>query len=384
MGKRGAALRAINPARPTPTSDTLLPDQRWSFDAAVAACYPDMLTRSIPHYAAMREIVTTLAARFVRPGTAIVDLGCSLGGAMRPLLDRFAGQVAFVGVDKSRPMLEEARTYLAPYLATGAVELREMDLTTAYPSVTASVTLAILTLQFIPIELRQQLLREMYTHTAPGGALIVVEKILGGNADLDDLLVDAYYGMKSESGYSAEQIAAKRRALEGVLVPLTATANEELLRGAGFAAVECCWRSLNFAGWIATRPAEAPISMTHAIRGATVVAHNTPDAIHDATRDLLRAILERNELDPADIVSAFFTVTPDLNAAFPAKAARQLGWQHVALICATEIPVPGALASCMRVLLHINTTRPRSTFRSVYLRGAEGLLQDDCEPPMKG
>lgn len=114
----------------------------------------------------------------------------------------------------------------------------------------------------------------------------------------------------------------------------------------------------------------------HALRGATVVTTNTLDAIYAATRELLTLLAEQNELAPETIASAFFTVTPDLNAAFPAKAARQLGWQHVALLCATEIPVPGALTSCVRVLIHFNATRPRATYRSVYIHGAEKLLED--------
>jgi chorismate mutase len=121
-------------------------------------------------------------------------------------------------------------------------------------------------------------------------------------------------------------------------------------------------------------------STLHAIRGAAIVNENTAESIYSATRELLQAIIEHNDLDPADIVSAFFTLTSDLNAAFPAKAARQLGWHHVALMCAQEIPVPGSMASCMRVLLHINTIRPRSTYRSVYLNGADQLLKDDCAP----
>lgn len=87
-------------------------------------------------------------------------------------------------------------------------------------------------------------------------------------------------------------------------------------------------------------------------------------------------MVEINELEPANILSAIFTVTPDLRSAFPAHAARELGWTDVALLCTMEIPVPGALERCIRVLLHVETRLPRSRLRHVYLRGARHLRPD--------
>jgi len=115
----------------------------------------------------------------------------------------------------------------------------------------------------------------------------------------------------------------------------------------------------------------------HALRGATIAPINTADCIYAATRELLQLLVTKNDIAPNAIASAFFTVTPDLNAAFPAKAARQLGWQHVALLCATEIAVPNALGNCIRVLLHFNADQPRSQYQSIYVHGAEGLLVED-------
>ncbi len=109
------------------------------------------------------------------------------------------------------------------------------------------------------------------------------------------------------------------------------------------------------------------------IRGATTIERNEREEILVATTELLRALIERNELHSEDIASAIFTVTDDLNAAFPALAARQLGWTEVALICTREIAVPGSLSRCIRVLLHVNTTRSASEMQHVYLRGAVSL-----------
>jgi tRNA (cmo5U34)-methyltransferase len=391
MGKHTDAIHTLEkPASENQSATDILAYQAkqpgtWAFDADVAANYDDMLERSVPQYATMREAVTMMATRFAEPQTTIVDLGCSLGGAMAPLLERLRGRNTFLGCDSSMPMLDIARERFADEIDNGSVAIQQLDLRTAYPDVVAGVTLAVLSLQFIPIERRQQLLRRIWQHTRPGGALIVVEKLLGSTSEIDDHLIDIYHKLQIDNRYSPEEIVQKQHELEGVLVPLTAQTNEEMLRAAGFTQVECFWRYMNFGAWIAIREPLPAIeqSTTHAIRGAVIVHENTPEAIHGATRELLMAIMERNSLEPANIVSAFFTVTSDLNAAFPAKAARQLGWHNVALICAQEIPVPGAMESCMRVLLHINTTRPRSAYRNVYLHGAERLLQDDCEPPKR-
>jgi chorismate mutase len=115
------------------------------------------------------------------------------------------------------------------------------------------------------------------------------------------------------------------------------------------------------------------------IRGAITTDANSVAAIHGATTELLQAVAERNNLDLNEIASAWFTVTPDLDATFPAYAARQLGWTSVPLICSTEIPVPGALASVIRVLLHYNTDLPQSAMHHVYLRGARSLRTDLVE-----
>ena len=109
------------------------------------------------------------------------------------------------------------------------------------------------------------------------------------------------------------------------------------------------------------------------VRGATTVMEDTPSAIAAATRELLEHLLAENALLADEIVSAIFTVTPDLRAAFPAATARELGWLDVPLLCATEIGVPGALPRCIRVLLHVEPSSPRSDLRHVYLRDARTL-----------
>ena len=109
------------------------------------------------------------------------------------------------------------------------------------------------------------------------------------------------------------------------------------------------------------------------IRGATTVEQNEREAILAATGELLQAIIRQNDLHVEDITSGIFTVTEDLDAVFPALAARQLGWNEIALLCMREIPVPGSLGKCIRVLLHVNTRRRPAELRHVYLRKATRL-----------
>src|SRR5512138_1714460 len=107
------------------------------------------------------------------------------------------------------------------------------------------------------------------------------------------------------------------------------------------------------------------------IRGATTICEDAPEAIRLATRDLLLAICAANpSLRPADIASVFFTTTDDLRSAYPAKAARELGWEEVPLMDALEIPVPGSLPCCIRVMILWNTDLPQNEVHHIYLRDA--------------
>lgn len=237
--------------------DETQPGKTWEFDAEVAQVFDDMLARSIPQYDVMRLAVTDLAGRFVinadpveRRGR-IVDLGASRGEALAPLVEAFKKAVEYHAVEVSVPMLEALRQRWPK----GEVNIHPFDLRGGYPKLggPADVTLAVLTIQFTPIEHRQRILREVWKNTRDGGAFIFVEKVLGHTAEIDDLMKLQYYDLKGKNGYSPEQIERKRLSLEGVLVPVTAKWNEELLRTAGFSEVDCFWRWQNFAGWLAIK-----------------------------------------------------------------------------------------------------------------------------------
>lgn len=115
------------------------------------------------------------------------------------------------------------------------------------------------------------------------------------------------------------------------------------------------------------------MTVCRGLRGATRAEANTVEDIHGATRELLQQIIDANGIEEQDVAMAYFTVTPDLDAAFPAAAARQLGWNSTALMCATEIPVPDSLKSCVRVLILINTDKKADELHNIYLKGTEVL-----------
>ena len=113
-----------------------------------------------------------------------------------------------------------------------------------------------------------------------------------------------------------------------------------------------------------------------ALRGATQVVANSPEAIAAGVKELLTEILAANALTPSDVISVLFTASPDLNAAFPAAFAREVGFESVPLICAVEIDVPGALDRTIRVMAHIETEMSAKEVSHIYLHGAKALRRD--------
>ncbi len=118
------------------------------------------------------------------------------------------------------------------------------------------------------------------------------------------------------------------------------------------------------------------MTVCRGVRGATTIDADEPEQVIKATRELLALLIRLNEIDPADVASAIFTTTPDVASAFPATAARQLGWLDVPLLCAHEMSVPGSLQKCIRILLHWNTDKSQSEVRHAYLRDARSLRPD--------
>lgn len=227
--------------------DNVTPNEKWEFNEEVSACFDNMLERSIPQYDLMRELTFKIGSEFVSVGSNIIDIGCSNGRAIEPFCRKYGDDVDYFLYDVSEPMLQKAKENL------GNVNIENRNITEGFKVGNCSLILSILTLQFTPIEYRHKILKNIYDNLNEGGALIIVEKVLGNTYELDDILVKKYYAMKKEHQYTEKQIKDKRKSLEGVLVPITADWNEDLLEKTGFKQIDCFWRCLNFSGWIAVK-----------------------------------------------------------------------------------------------------------------------------------
>ena len=221
--------------------DQIMPSGKWAFDEGVTNAFDDMLSRSIPQIDIMRGLVREIVNEFITPQSTVIDLGTSQGAMLQGL------SAHCIGIEISKPMADKARERLP------SVDIREIDLRYDYPDERAKVALSILTLQFTPIEYRLSILKRVYENLLDGGVFILVEKVLGSSAVIDNTLVNHYYDLKRANGYTQDQIDRKRLSLEGVLVPVTAKWNEDMLHLTGFKQVDCFWRWLNFSGWIAIK-----------------------------------------------------------------------------------------------------------------------------------
>ena len=219
------------------TSIGHMPEGRWAFDIGVANVFEDMLERSIPQYETMRDAVSRLGVAYMRANTRVVDLGCSEGGALASLSASVpAGErIEFIGYEMSEPMVERAEERFAE---VDNVDIVRTDLRNALWNdpvildgrIECSVILSVLTLMFIPVEYRASVIEDCYRLLSSGGALIVVEKVLGRTGEIDQTFKQQYNQLKQRNGYSSEEIERKRLSLEGVLVPMQEEWNVQMLR----------------------------------------------------------------------------------------------------------------------------------------------------------
>jgi tRNA (cmo5U34)-methyltransferase len=233
--------------------DEIIPGKEWSFNEDVANVFDDMLTRSIPGYENMRENVIKMISPVITNGGYILDLGCSHGEMIAKLIKDLGSSmyVNYVGVDSSTAMVSKARTRFADDERVTIVHANIAD--AEMQRLRYDIILSILTLQFIPVEHRQDILKQVHDALTPNGCFILVEKVLGESSSAQDHLVSVYHQMKKDNGYSDEQIEAKRVSLQNVLVPLRASENIRMLKSAGFSVVQPFWQNLNFVGIYASK-----------------------------------------------------------------------------------------------------------------------------------
>jgi len=227
--------------------------EKFEFNESVARVFDNMLERSVPFYKECQSMVVELVKEHVQPDTSVYDLGCSTGTLIKYLAQAIPkkSKIRFVGIDNSAPMLKKAKRKLKDPI--DRCELVEADLNEKLEINNASVIVMNYTLQFIPPPNRAAMLQRLHKALLPGGCLILIEKVRGETADLDDAFVDQYYRYKQEHGYSRMEIAKKREALEDVLVPLKPSENVKLLSRAGFGTVDVFFKWFNFAGFLALK-----------------------------------------------------------------------------------------------------------------------------------
>jgi len=229
----------------------------FRFNDRVAAVFPDMLRRSIPGYEASLEAIGSLAARYVRPNTRCYDLGCSLGAATIAMRQGIrAADCRIVAVDVAPAMIARCREILAEddRQAPGQtpVDIVEADIRDVTIE-NASMVVLNYTLQFLAPGDRDAQLGRIRAGMNKGGILVLSEKVVDENPEMEALLVDLHHEHKRRNDYSALEISRKRAALDNVLVPETVSAHRDRLARAGFAHSAVWLRYFNFVSIVAIR-----------------------------------------------------------------------------------------------------------------------------------
>ncbi len=224
----------------------------FRFDEDVARVFPDMLKRSIPGYTATIEAIGSLAARFVRPDTRCYDLGCSLGAASFAMAQGArTDQVEIIAIDNSEAMISrlidavdaQHETRIQPVLGD-IVDTEISD---------ASMVVLNYTLQFLSVDQREALIQRIYEGLRPGGLLVLSEKVIDEDDDMEALLYDLHHEHKRRNDYSELEISRKRSALENVLIPERVSEHRARLSAAGFRHIAVWLRYFNFVSIIAIR-----------------------------------------------------------------------------------------------------------------------------------
>lgn len=231
--------------------------QPFRFNDAVAEVFPDMLRRSIPGYAASLEAIGSLASRYVRAGTNCYDLGCSLGAASIAMRQGIRSpDCRIIAVDNSAAMTERCAEIVANEAAAGpgdaAIEVQLGDIRET-PISNASMAVMNYTLQFLGLEDRDALVQRICDGLQPGGLFLLSEKVVEGNAHMNQLLIDLHEEHKRRNDYSELEISRKRAALENVLIPESVAAHRRRLDQAGFSHSGVWLRYFNFVSIVAIK-----------------------------------------------------------------------------------------------------------------------------------
>lgn len=232
--------------------DEIVPNGGWKFDKDVANVFEDMLSRSIPGLNDLRYLIDKIVVHTLPLGGSILDIGCSDGQQMQHLIElqNPTRQFKMFGVDNSEEMISKAVERCG-----NSAKFLIHDMCDGRPRFSNlpgkfDVVICVLTLQFIPIEIRPEVLFNIRAMLRDNGRFIFVEKVTFGNHQSQKFMTDIYHGIKHENGYSLAQIEAKSKSLRNVLVAKTIEENTQMLRNSGFSNVSTFWQNTSFVGWV--------------------------------------------------------------------------------------------------------------------------------------
>ena len=223
--------------------------KQFEFDQSVASVFDDMIARSVPLYDVSTELITDLLTKTLKKNAKIIDLGCSTANLLLNLA-RKRGDLKLFGIDNSKPMIDRAKNKAQAFGVK--LNLSVEDILKAKFSKFDCVILNY-TLQFIRPIKRAEFVRKIYENLALGGIFVFSEKLIYEDKTLSANLIEIYENYKEKQGYSAYEIAQKRKALENVLIPYTQKENEQICLDAGFSQVECIFKWANFASFVAQK-----------------------------------------------------------------------------------------------------------------------------------
>lgn len=234
-------------------ADPLSEHGLFAFDDSVARVFPDMISRSVPGYSTIVSMTGVLAGKYAMAGSALYDLGCSLGAstlAMRQHIQQ--PDCRIISVDNSTAMLERCQSIIDSDRYKTPVTLTRADVQDVV-IMNASVVVLNFTLQFIPRELRDSVINGIYDGLLPGGVMVLSEKVTFEDPHLDELNIELHHQFKRANGYSELEVARKRSALETILLPETLNRHRQRIANAGFSSCDVWFQCFNFASLIALK-----------------------------------------------------------------------------------------------------------------------------------
>ena len=229
------------------------PAAKFEFNDRVADVFDDMLDRSVPFYKQVIQMTAEIMDRSLQSGETVYDLGCSTGTTLMFLAKEMENkELRFVGIDNSKAMLDKAKRKAEMFSLAHRIEFIEMDITKAKLSNSGGIILNY-TLQFLNPSVRTGFLKKIHEGLRDKGTLVLSEKVVCHDQQLEMQFLDSYHSFKKRRGYSELEIANKREALENVLIPLSIKENYDMLLEAGFSSVETFFQWFNFVSFVAVK-----------------------------------------------------------------------------------------------------------------------------------